>query len=51
MIQAQFETDRTKAENDFCGALVNTLAGLAVAAGSVIAALNFANSRAAVEEP
>jgi hypothetical protein len=49
-IQAQFETDRTKAENDLRATLVTTLAGVAVAAGTGVAALNFTNSRKALEE-
>ena len=49
-VQAQFETDRTKAENDLRTTLVTTLAGLAVATGTIVAALNFATSRAALAE-
>jgi hypothetical protein len=42
--------DQLKAENDLRSTLVTTLAGLAVAAGTLVAALNFANSRAGLTE-
>jgi uncharacterized protein YjbI with pentapeptide repeats/membrane protein implicated in regulation of membrane protease activity len=49
-IRTASAADQLKAENDLRGTLVTMLAGLAVAGGSIVAALNFANSRAGLAE-
>jgi hypothetical protein len=49
-IRTASAADQLKSENDLRGTLVTMLAGVAVAAGTVVAALNFATSRAALEE-
>jgi uncharacterized protein YjbI with pentapeptide repeats len=49
-IRTASAADQLKAENDLRTTLVTTLAGVAVAAGTIVAALNFGNSRAALAE-